>query len=41
VSLMTLRQAASQVLIVGLEGAQLSALESAWLRLLRPGGVNS
>src|SRR5258708_27412383 len=36
---MTLRQAAGQVLIVGLEGAQLSALESAWLRLLRPGGV--
>src|SRR5271155_1798891 len=36
---MTLRQAAGQVLIVGLEGPQLSALESAWLRLLRPGGV--
>jgi beta-N-acetylhexosaminidase len=36
---MTLRQAAGQVLVVGLEGAQLSALESAWLRLLRPGGV--
>ncbi len=36
---MTLRQAAGQVLVVGLEGPQLSALESAWLRLLRPGGV--
>ncbi len=37
--LMTLRQAAGQVLVVGLEGTQLSALEAAWLRLLRPGGV--
>ena len=36
---MTLRQAAGQVLVVGLEGTQLSAMESAWLRLLRPGGV--
>jgi beta-N-acetylhexosaminidase len=36
---MTLRQAAGQVLVAGLEGPQLSALESAWLRLLRPGGV--
>jgi beta-N-acetylhexosaminidase len=36
---MTLRQAAGQVLVVGLEGPQLSALESAWLRLLQPGGV--
>jgi beta-N-acetylhexosaminidase len=36
---MTLRQAAGQVLVVGLEGAQLSAMEAAWLRLLRPGGV--
>src|ERR1700691_2173122 len=35
----TLRQAAGQVLVVGLEGAQLSAMEAAWLRLLRPGGV--
>ncbi len=38
-SSMTLRQAAGQVLVVGLEGAQLSAMEAAWLRLLRPGGV--
>ena len=36
---LTLRQAAGQVLIVGLEGTQLSAAETAWLRLLRPGGV--
>lgn len=36
---MTLRQAVGQVLVVGLEGAQLSAMESAWLRLLQPGGV--
>jgi beta-N-acetylhexosaminidase len=36
---MTLRQAAGQVLVVGLEGTQLSPLETAWLRLLRPGGV--
>jgi beta-N-acetylhexosaminidase len=39
VSTFSLRQAAGQVLIVGLEGTQLSALETAWLRLLRPGGV--
>ena len=36
---MTLRQAAGQVLIVGLEGPQLSPLETAWLQLLRPAGV--
>jgi beta-N-acetylhexosaminidase len=36
---MNLRQAAGQVLVVGLEGPQLSAMEAAWLRLLRPGGV--
>src|ERR1700691_3195917 len=35
----TLRQAAGQVLVVGLEGTQLSTMEAAWLRLLRPGGV--
>ena len=38
-SALSLREAAGQVLVVGLEGTQLSALESAWLRLLRPGGV--
>jgi beta-N-acetylhexosaminidase len=36
---MTLRQAAGQVLIVGLESTALSPLETAWLRLLRPTGV--
>ncbi len=36
---MTLRRAAGQVLMVGLEGTQLSAVEAAWLRLLRPGAV--
>ena len=36
---MTLRQAAGHVLVVGLEGEQLRPMESAWLRLLRPGGV--
>ena len=36
---MTLRQAAGQVLMVGLEGTGLSPLETAWLQLLRPGGV--
>jgi beta-N-acetylhexosaminidase len=36
---MSLREAAGQVLLVGLEGPQLSATETAWLRLLRPGGV--
>jgi beta-N-acetylhexosaminidase len=39
VSSIPLRQAAGQVLVVGLEGAKLSATEAAWLRLLRPGGV--
>ena len=34
-------QAAGQVLVVGLEGTQLSAMESAWLRLMRPGGSHS
>ena len=38
-NVVTLRQAAGQVLVVGLEGAQLTAMESAWLRLLQPGGV--
>jgi beta-N-acetylhexosaminidase len=38
-SQISLRQAAGKVLMVGLEGATLSKLESAWLRLLRPSGV--
>jgi beta-N-acetylhexosaminidase len=36
---MTLRRAAGKVLMVGLESMQLSAVETAWLRLLRPGAV--
>src|ERR1700677_539464 len=36
---LSLRQAAGQVLVVGLEGTQLSAVETAWLRLLQPGGI--
>ena len=38
-SQMSLRQAAGQVLIVGLEGTGLSHLETAWLKLLQPAGV--
>jgi beta-N-acetylhexosaminidase len=36
---MTLRQAAGQVILVGLEGPQLTPVETAWLRLLQPGGM--
>ncbi|MGC2401818.1 MAG: beta-N-acetylhexosaminidase [Acidobacteriaceae bacterium] len=36
---MTLREAVGQVLVVGFEGAELTKMESAWLRLLQPGGV--
>ena len=36
---MNLRQAAGSLLVVGLSGAELTALERAWLKLLRPGGV--
>ncbi len=35
----TLRQAAGSLLVVGLAGRELTALERAWLRLVRPGGV--
>ena len=35
----TLRQAAGSLLVVGLGGTELTALERAWLRLIRPGGV--
>jgi len=34
-----LRHAAGSLLVVGLEGKELTALERAWLKLLRPGGV--
>jgi beta-N-acetylhexosaminidase len=35
----TLRQAAGSLLVVGLGGTELSGLESAWLKLVRPAGV--
>src|SRR5665213_3638065 len=34
-----LRQAAGSLLVVGLAGTELTALERAWLKLVRPGGV--
>ena len=34
-----LRQAAGSLLVVGLEGPELTGLERAWLKLLRPAGV--
>ena len=35
----TVRQAAGSLLVVGLNATELTALERAWLRLVRPGGV--
>ena len=35
----TIRRAAGSLLVVGLEGAELTSLERAWLKLLRPAGV--
>ena len=35
----TLREAAGSLLVVGLGGTELTGLERAWLRLVRPGGV--
>jgi beta-N-acetylhexosaminidase len=35
----SLRQAAGSLLVVGLEGTALTALEQAWLKLLRPAGI--
>jgi beta-N-acetylhexosaminidase len=35
----TLRQAAGSLLVVGLSGTELTALERAWLKLVRPAGV--
>jgi beta-N-acetylhexosaminidase len=35
----TIRQAAGSLLVVGLGSSELTALERAWLRLVRPGGV--
>ena len=34
-----LRQAAGSLLVVGLGGTELTGLERAWLRLVRPGGI--
>jgi beta-N-acetylhexosaminidase len=36
---MKLREQVGQLMIVGVEGVELSAIERAWLRLIRPGGV--
>ena len=35
----SLREAAGSLLVVGLEGTELTALERAWLKLLRPAGI--
>ena len=35
----TLRETAGSLLVVGLEGTELTALERAWLKLLRPAGI--
>src|ERR1700761_4908260 len=35
----TVRQAAGSLLVVGLGGTELTGLERAWLRLVRPAGV--
>jgi beta-N-acetylhexosaminidase len=35
----SLRQAAGSLLVVGLEGTELTGLERAWLKLLRPAGI--
>ncbi len=35
----SLRQAAGSLLVVGLGGAELTGLERAWLKLVRPGGI--
>src|ERR1700734_3784960 len=35
----TIRQAAGELLVVGLEGPELTGLERAWLKLVRPAGV--
>ncbi len=36
---MNLREQVGQLIIVGVEGVELSPLERAWLKLIRPGGV--
>ncbi|MDR3751910.1 MAG: beta-N-acetylhexosaminidase [Terracidiphilus sp.] len=37
--MINLRQAAGSLLVVGLEGTELSGLERAWLKLVRPAGI--
>jgi len=37
--MMSLRGAAGSLLVVGLAGTELTALERAWLKLVRPGGI--
>ena len=37
----TIRQAAGSLLVVGLGGTELTGLERAWLRLVRPGRRDS
>lgn len=36
---MKLREQVGQLIIAGVEGVELSAMERAWLRLIRPGGI--
>ncbi len=36
---MNLRQQVGQLIIAGVEGPELTSLERAWLKLIRPGGV--
>ena len=35
----SLRQAAGSLLVVGLEGKELTAMERTWLKLIRPAGI--
>ncbi len=36
---MNLREQVGQLIVAGVEGVQLTALERAWMKLIRPGGV--
>ncbi len=36
---MSLREQVGQIIIAGVEGTELSSLERAWLKLIRPGGI--
>ena len=35
----TIREAAGSLLVVGLSGTELTGLERAWLKLVRPSGI--